>query len=89
VCDASGTRTGGFNNGKKIIVVLGSNKIVPNLEAAYKRQQEFCFEMESARVRKVYKFPSSWLLNSVTIHGGHAFNAGRFHFVIIKESLGF
>jgi hypothetical protein len=38
-----------------VIVVAGTNKIVPNLEEAYRRQEQYCFPLTSAQVRVVYK----------------------------------
>jgi len=91
VCDLTGTRTGAFcGSAKNLIIVVGANKIVPTLHDLAERQEKFCLPLESARARIVYKVPGSMINNSVTISGSNPFAApGRFHIIIVKESLGF
>jgi L-lactate utilization protein LutB len=91
VCDLTGTRTGAFIQAAgHVVIVIGSNKIVPNLEAARARQNDYCLQLESARVRVAYKVPASQINNSVEITGSNPWGApGRFIFIIVNESLGF
>jgi len=91
VCDATGNRCGPFTfAAKKLIIVAGSNKIVPNYEEALQRTQEYCFPLESARARIAYGVPGSMLNNFVAIRGSSPWSPpGRFHVIIVKESLGY
>jgi len=87
VCDAGGSRVSGLLfAGGSVIIVVGTNKIVKDYDAAVKRTREFCLPMESARMRKAIGAPGSMLNNFVTIEGGLP---NKFRVVIIKESLGF
>lgn len=71
-------------------MVVGANKVVKDIEAARKRQQEYCLALESARVRVAYGIPASSINNTIEINGANPFAApGRFIVVIVEESLGF
>jgi len=88
--DASGTKVGGFHTAKNLILVVGSNKIVPDKQTALKRTHEFCLPLESARARVVYKVPGSAINNLFEINGPNPFgNQGRVHFIIVRKTLGF
>jgi hypothetical protein len=88
--DASGSRLGGVVTAKNCVFVTGSNKIVPTWADAEKRLNDFCFAVESARVRVVYKAPSSTIANVVAVKGGNPFApAQRIHVVLIKGTFGF
>ena len=87
-CDASGTRVGGWFAAKQLVIVLGSNKIVPNEAAAEKRLYDYQFKLESARVRVAYKIPSSAVVNKVTLKSANPF-APNSTVVIVNKSLGF
>jgi len=91
VCDLSGTRTGPFaHSAGKIIVVIGAQKIVKDYNEAVERTEKYCLPLESARARIAYKVPGSAINNFVAIRSGNPYGApGRFHIVIVKESLGF
>jgi len=88
VVDLSGSRVGGFGfAAKKVVVVVGANKIVSNMEAAMKRTFDFCVPVESARARVVYGVPGSAANNLYQLRG--TISPNRFCFIIVKESLGF
>jgi hypothetical protein len=90
VADASGTRVGGFAfSAKNVLVVTGSNKIVPTHDDAVARTKEYVFPIESARARKAYGLPGSMLNFVLSINSGSPFAPGRIHIVIVKEALGF
>lgn len=90
VGDGTGTRVNGFLNAKKVLIVMGSNKIVPTKEDLYKRIEEFCLPLESGRMRVAYKIPASSLNNVLIINGPNPFNPyPPFHFIIVKKSLGY
>jgi CheY-like chemotaxis protein len=89
VCDLTATRTAGFLSAKKVVIVVGSNKLVKTHEDAAKRTNEFSWQLESARSRVVYKVPGSFIGSSLTINGGNPYAPGKYHFVIVKDLLGF
>ena len=88
VADASGTRVGVFHAAGQVVVVIGANKLVTDVEAARARVREYSFVLESARVRAAYGWPSSSISNELVCHT-HGLMPSKFHFVIVKESLGF
>ncbi len=58
-CDATGSRVGAWPYGAgKLLLVAGTNKIVPTLEDALRRIREFTFPLEDLRSRNIYKVPS-------------------------------
>jgi len=91
VVDLTGTRVGPFtHSASKVIVVVGSNKIVSNYDAAVKRTEQYCLPLESARASIVYGVPGSAINNFVAIKGANPWGGqGRFHIVIVNESLGY
>jgi len=90
IVDASGTRVGGVSYAaKKVIIVVGSNKIVKDVHEGYKRVHEFSLPTESARARVAYGVPGSAVNFQTTIHSGSPYGADRIHVVIIKQVLGF
>jgi len=90
-CDLTGTRVGAFHQGAgHLVVVVGSQKIVPTLAVALKRQSEYCLPLESARCRIVYKVPGSSINNIAVVSGANPWGApGRVIVIIVKEALGF
>jgi len=92
-CDLTGTRTGGFLGAKHLIVVAGTNKIVPDEAAALKRQKEYSIPMESARVRIAYAamgVQASAGNFVVKISGNNPWGVkNRVEVVLIKGSYGF
>jgi len=94
VCDASGSRTGGFLTAANVVVVVGANKIVPTYADAIKRTEEYALPWESARARiayKAYGVQGSAINNLLSIKGPNPFGKKeRFHIIIVKgESLGY
>lgn len=90
VADLTGSRTGGFLAAKSLLLVLGSNKIVPNHAALSERVYKCCLPLESARVRDAYKIPASSITNTVTLSNKSPFDPQpRLTVVLIKESAGF
>jgi len=92
-CDLTGTRTGGFLAAKKLVIVAGTNKIVADEAAAFKRQKEYNIPMESARVRIAYAkmgVQGSAGNFTVKISGNNPWGAkDRVQVVLIKGSYGF
>jgi len=69
-----------------VIFAIGSQKLVPDLEAALRRIEEYSYPMESARLFKAYGMPSA--LNKILIVNKE-FRVGRFTVVLIREPIGF
>lgn len=73
-----------------VIFVIGANKIVKNLDEAFKRLEEHVVPLESARARKAYGLPDSFnsRANKILLLSGEI-QSGRVKVVIVKEALGF
>ncbi len=72
------------------IFVIGVNKVVKNLDEAFKRLEERVVSLESARARKAYGLPESFnsRANKLLVINGES-QAGRIKVVLVKEALGF
>jgi len=88
VADGSGTRIVPYVSNTKVIVLVGANKVVADVETGKDRLSSYVYALESARVRKVYGWPGAYLAHALTISTNGAV-PGRIHFVIVKEHFGF
>jgi len=93
-CDLSGSRVGPLAHAaSNVIVVIGAQKIVGTYEEAIKRTEEFSLPLESARSRIAYAsmgVQGSNISNFIAIHGLNPWGKpGRFHFIILKDTLGY
>jgi len=68
-----------------VIWVVGTQKIVPNLEDAMRRVREHCLPLEDARI-KSEGFPGSYLGKLLVVERERP---GRISVVFVNESLGF
>jgi L-lactate utilization protein LutB len=86
-CDQSGSRVGAwpFAAGR-LILVSGTNKIVPTLDDALRRVREYAFPLENARAMKAYGTPSR-IGKCVILAFEKA--EGRVTLVLVDESLGY
>jgi L-lactate utilization protein LutB len=86
-CDASGSRVGAwpFAAGH-LILVVGTNKIVPTLEYALKRVREYAYRLENVRAQKAYGTPS--VIGKCVILA-HEKNNGRVTLILVNELLGY
>lgn len=85
--DASGSRVGAFAFGaKNLVIVCGANKIVPTLQDAFRRIQEYAFPLEDSRAKAVYGFGSR--LGKTVVMQNEMFQ-GRTTLILVKESLGY
>jgi L-lactate utilization protein LutB len=86
-CDASGSRVGAwpFAAGH-LILVVGTNKIVPSLEMAMQRVTEYAFRLENARAQRAYGTPSS--IGKCVILAREKI-PGRVTLVLVNEALGY
>jgi hypothetical protein len=69
-----------------VIFAIGSHKIVPDLDAAFRRIEEYSFPLESARLFKVYGVPSR--LSKILIVN-QEIREGRFDVVLIRKPIGY
>ena len=87
VCDASGSRLGGYIFGAQTVIwVVGVNKIVPTFEDAMRRLREVALPGEDTRVKALGEKGST--INKVGIFYGEGI-AGRIRLILVGESLGF
>ena len=84
----SGSQIGPYASGAgKIVWVVGSQKIVPDVEAGLERLREYSLVLESERARKAYGIPGSALNNILIINGTAA--KGRLTVILVRQPIGF
>lgn len=84
---ASGSQFGPYSSGAgKVIFVVGSQKVVPDLETASRRIKSYSYPKEDTRMRERYNMPSA-LLKILVMNGD--WPAGRSTVVLIREPIGF
>jgi acyl-CoA hydrolase len=87
VASASGSQLAAYVFGAgSVIWVVGSQKIVPDREAAFKRIYEYSFPREDERAREAYGIGSG--VNKVLIVN-REFTPGRITVILVKQELGF
>lgn len=69
-----------------VIWVVGTQKIVKNLDEAFKRVYEYVLPLESERIRKAYGMPGS-SVNKILIYERE--KPGRIKLIFVKDKLGF
>ena len=69
-----------------VIWVVGTQKIVPNIEVGLKRIEEYILPLESARALKAFGITSA--INKLLIVNKE-FKPGRTTMILVKENLGF
>lgn len=85
--DQSGSRVSAFPfAAKKLVLVSGVNKIVPTLQDAIKRIEEYALPLENERAKAVYGFGSR-LGKTVILH--YDIIPDRTTLILVKENLGF
>jgi hypothetical protein len=83
-----GSQIGPYASGAgKVFWVVGSQKIVPNVDEGLKRLHEYSLVLESERARKAYGIPGSALNNILIINGSIA--PGRLTVILVREPIGF
>jgi acyl-CoA hydrolase len=86
VASASGSQLGPYVSGaKKVIWVVGAQKIVKDLQEGLRRIEEYVLPLENERLLKVYGMPTS--LNKILIFNKE--RPGRITIILVKENLGF
>ncbi len=69
-----------------MILVIGGQKIVPDLDSGLRRIYEYCFPLEDERARRMYGVPSG--VNNILIIN-RVITRGRVTAILVKERLGF
>jgi L-lactate utilization protein LutC len=73
---------------KNLIFVVSTKKIVPTLDEAMNRLNQYILPLENARITKLYGSPTS--LNKIVIFKNENPMLGRkVHIVLVEEDLGF
>jgi hypothetical protein len=87
IASASGSQLGPVVSGAgHVILVIGGQKIVPDIEAGLRRIYEYCFPLEDERARRAYGVRSGvnniLIINKVVV-------PDRVTAILVKERLGF
>jgi LUD domain len=87
IASASGSQLGPLASGAgHVILVIGGQKIVPDLITALRRIQQYCLPLEDRRAREAYGVPSG--VNNILVIN-RVITPGRITAVLVRESLGF
>jgi hypothetical protein len=87
IASASGSQLGPIVSGAgHVVLVIGAQKIVPDLITGLRRIYEYCFPLEDRRARQAYGVPSG--VNNVLIVN-KAIAPGRITAILVNEPLGF
>lgn len=87
VASGSGSQLGPYTYGAgRVIWVVGTQKIVRNLEEGMRRINEYAYPLEDVRARQVYGKPSQ--INKVLLVNGEG-RPDRITVILVKENLGF
>jgi hypothetical protein len=86
VVSASGSQIGAVSAGAEtLILVVGSQKIVPNLEAAFQRIREHVFPYEDARLLEMLGIHTAW---TRTLILEREFTPGRTTVILVRDPVG-
>jgi hypothetical protein len=87
VASASGSQLGPIASGAgHVLLVVGAQKVVPDLNAGLRRINEYCFPLEDRRARLAYGVPSG--VNNLLIIN-QTMAPGRIAVILVNEPLGF
>ena len=82
----TGSQLGPIANGAgRVILVVGAQKVVPDLEAAFRRVREYCYPLVDAMAREAYGRGSA--VNKTLVLSGD-FPPGRTTVLLVDESIG-
>jgi hypothetical protein len=87
IASASGSQLGPIASGAgHLILIVGAQKIVPDLDTGMRRIYEYCFPLEDRRAREAYGVPSGvnnvLVINKVVV-------PGRITAILVHEPLGY
>jgi hypothetical protein len=86
VTSASGSQIGPIASGAgKLILVIGSQKIVPDLDTAFRRIEEYVFPWEDARLREQMGIGTA-ITRTLIIE--RDFRPGRTTIILVREPIG-
>jgi hypothetical protein len=68
----------------KVILIVGAQKVMPDLAAAFRRVEEYAYPMEDVRMREVYGAPAA--LNKILVLQGE--RPGRITVILVDEVVG-
>ena len=86
-CDATGSRQGGYVFGaKNVIWVTGINKLVSDLDMAFRRLREHCLPLEDAHIKK--QGGTGSFIGKMVIYEREV-QPHRITTILIRERLGF
>jgi YkgG family uncharacterized protein len=87
IASASGSQLGPLVSGAgHVILVIGGQKLVPDIATGLRRIYEYCFPLEDRRAREAYGVPSG--VNNVLIIN-RAMTPARIIAVLVRQKLGF
>jgi hypothetical protein len=87
IASASGSQLGPIASGAgHVILVVGAQKIVPDLDTGLRRIYEYCFPLEDRRARLAYGVRSG--VNNILVIN-KAIAPGRITVILVNEPLGF
>ena len=87
IASASGSQLGPIASGAgHVVLVVGAQKVVADLDAGIRRIDEYCFPLEDRRARQAYGVPSG--VNNVLIMN-KSIAPGRITAILVNERLGF
>ncbi len=87
IASATGSQLSAYAYGSAhVIWVIGTQKIVKNLDLGFRRIHEYAFPLEDARARKVYGMGSG--VNKILVTNKET-TPGRITVIFVKEKLGF
>jgi hypothetical protein len=87
IASATGSQLPAYSYGSdRVIFVVGTQKIVKDLDEAMKRIYEYVLPLESARAKKAYGMESS--VNKILLINKE-FNKNRMQVIFVNEKLGF
>jgi hypothetical protein len=86
LASGSGSQIGPIASGAgRVVLVIGAQKVVPDLDAAFDRLHETVFPLENARAKAAYGTGAS-INQTLVLHAG---GRGRITVVLVTESVGF
>lgn len=87
IASASGSQLPGYAYGSAhVIWIVGTQKIVKNLDEGFKRIYEHSLPLESERAHKAYGIPGSSVMKLLIMQRERP---GRITIILVKEALGF
>jgi hypothetical protein len=87
ISSKTGSQLGPYASGAgKVIWVVGSQKIVKDLNEGFRRIQEYCYPLEEEHMQQLYNMGTS--VNKILVVNSE-FRPKRITMIIVKEELGF